>query len=72
MKFKLLALFLAFFHLIAIHANDPFISEIVAANDRTLKNEFGEYSDWIELHNPSRFPAKLIGGGLRDEQENPL
>ena len=72
MKFKLLALFLAFFHLIAIHANDPFISEIVAANDRTLKNEFGEYSDWIELHNPGRLPANLLGWGLSDEQENPL
>ena len=32
--------------------SDPFISEIVAANDRTLKDEFGETSDWIELHNP--------------------
>ncbi len=52
--------------------SDPFISEIVAANDRTLKDEFGETSDWIELHNPGETPANLLGWGLSDEQESPL
>jgi hypothetical protein len=42
-------------------ASDPFISEIVAANDKTLKDNFGETSDWIELHNPGSEPANLLG-----------
>ena len=53
-------------------ASDPFISEIVAANDNTLKDNFGETSDWIELHNPSDAPANLLGWGLSDELESPL
>ena len=53
-------------------ASDPFISEVVAANDKTLKDNFGETSDWIELHNPSDAPANLLGWGLSDELESPL
>ncbi|MEO1863467.1 MAG: CotH kinase family protein, partial [Verrucomicrobiia bacterium] len=53
-------------------ASDPFISEIVAANDKTLKDNFGETSDWIELHNPGSEPANLLGWGLSDELESPL
>ena len=53
-------------------ASDPFISEIVAANDKTLKDNFGEASDWIELHNPGSEPANLLGWGLSDELESPL
>ena len=53
-------------------ASDPFISEIVAANDKMLKDNFGETSDWIELHNPGSEPANLLGWGLSDELESPL
>ena len=53
-------------------ATDPFISEIVAANDKSLKDNFGEDSDWIELHNPGSEPANLLGWGLSDELESPL
>ena len=58
----------------AIHAlgNEPFISEIVAANDRTLRDDFGETSDWVELHNPGETAANLLGWGLSDEQETPM
>ena len=52
--------------------SEPFISEIVAANGKTLKDEFGETSDWIELHNPGSTPANLLGWGLSDELESPL
>ena len=53
-------------------ASEPFISEIVAANDNSLKDNFGEDSDWIELHNPGSEPANLLGWGLSDELESPL
>ena len=51
---------------------DPFISEIVAANDKTLKDDFGETSDWIEIHNPGSTATRLLGWGLSDELESPL
>lgn len=57
---------------ITSEATDPFISEIVAANDKSLKDNFGEDSDWIELHNPGSEPANLLGWGLSDELESPL
>ena len=57
---------------ITSEASDPFISEIVAANDKSLKDNFGEDSDWIELHNPGSEPANLLGWGLSDELESPL
>ena len=53
-------------------ASDPFISEIVAANDKILKDNFGETSDWIELHNPGSEAENLLGWGLSDELESPL
>ena len=53
-------------------ASDPFISEIVAANDKTLKDNSGGASDWIELHNPGSEPATLLGWGLSDDLETPL
>ncbi|MDP6892820.1 MAG: hypothetical protein QF731_06525, partial [Verrucomicrobiota bacterium] len=33
-------------------ANDPYISEVVAANDNSLRDNFDESSDWIEIFNP--------------------
>ena len=52
--------------------SETFISEIVAANNKTLKDEFGETSDWVELYNPGNIPANLLGWGLSDELETPL
>ena len=52
--------------------SEAFISEIVAANNKTLKDEFGETSDWVELYNPGNIPANLLGWGLSDELETPL
>ena len=52
--------------------SEAFISEIVAANNKTLKDEFGETSDWVELYNPGNIPANLLGWGLSDEPETPL
>ncbi len=68
----LLICFLALGHAPVCQADEPYISEIVAANDNTLKDDFGESTDWIEVHNPSDAPAQLIGWGLSDEAESPL
>ena len=66
MQTRLLITLLAFGQAINGLCNELFISEIVAANGKTLKDEFGETSDWIELHNPGETSANLLGWGLSD------
>jgi hypothetical protein len=48
----------------------PIISEFMAANDSSLADEDGEFSDWIELHNPEGVPVSLAGYHLTDEASN--
>ena len=45
---------------------DPVISEFMAANTRTLADNDGKFSDWIELHNPDATPVSLAGWFLTD------
>lgn len=47
----------------------PIISEFMADNARTLADEDGRFSDWIEIHNPDSLPVNLQGWYLTD---NPL
>ncbi|MBL7221293.1 MAG: lamin tail domain-containing protein [Phycisphaerae bacterium] len=42
------------------------ISEFMASNDTTRLDGDGEYSDWIELHNPTLAPVGLGGWFLTD------
>ena len=72
MQTKVIVTFMALGQAISALGSEPFISEIVAANDRTLRDDFGETSDWVELHNPGGTAANLLGWGLSDEQETPL
>ena len=44
----------------------PVISEFLASNITGLKDEDGEESDWIEIHNPDTQPVDLSGWGLTD------
>ncbi|MHB9006097.1 MAG: CotH kinase family protein [Limisphaerales bacterium] len=48
------------------------INELQPANDRTLPDEDGDYSDWIELWNPSRTALDLGGCGLSDRVNSPF
>ncbi|MEE2615812.1 MAG: lamin tail domain-containing protein, partial [Verrucomicrobiota bacterium] len=52
-------------------ANDPYISEVVAANDNSLRDNFDESSDWIEIFNPDDKSMNLQGWGLSDNPGNP-
>ncbi|HUR46534.1 MAG TPA: lamin tail domain-containing protein, partial [Candidatus Saccharimonadales bacterium] len=49
---------------------DPYISEFMAANSRTLADENGEFSDWIEIYNPSALTLNLEGWSLTDSANN--
>lgn len=48
----------------------PVISEFMAANDTTLADEDGDFSDWIEIHNPDGSEVDLDGYFLTDRATN--
>jgi len=47
------------------------ISEIMAVNRHTVRDEDGDFSDYIELYNTTEFPVSLAGWHLTDQQANP-
>ncbi len=47
------------------------INEIMAANDSTLADEDGDYSDWIELFNGDSFTVNLTGYTITDDLAQP-
>jgi hypothetical protein len=48
----------------------PTISEFMAANDSWLADEDGDFSDWIEIHNPDGAAVSLAGYHLTDSSTN--
>ena len=51
-------------------AAQPIISEFQAANDNTLRDGDGNYSDWIEVHNAGDESINLEGWHLSDDSGN--
>ena len=51
-------------------AADVIISEFMAANSATLTNDFGDTSDWIELHNVSTNAVSLYRWALTDSSKD--
>lgn len=49
----------------------PVISEFLAGNQTGLRDEDGELSDWIEIHNPDATPVSLSGWSLTDDPALP-
>ena len=47
------------------------ISEFMASNQSTLADDFGQYSDWIELTNTGVATVDLAGWRLTDDAGNP-
>lgn len=48
----------------------PLITEFLAANDVGLRDEDGDFSDWIEIHNPDESAISLEGFHLTDDALN--
>jgi hypothetical protein len=48
----------------------PVINEWMASNTRVLADQDGDYSDWIELHNPGTASVDLTGWHLTDSVAN--
>ena len=47
------------------------INELMVVNESSLVDKYGEYSDWIELYNPTQSDVNLLGWTLTDEQGVP-
>ena len=47
-------------------AGQILITEFMAINDSTLVDENGEFSDWLEIHNPTASAVDLTGWKLKD------
>lgn len=44
-----------------------YINEIMAANDETIVDNFGEYDDWIEIYNAGNSPVNLDSYYISDD-----
>ena len=51
-------------------SGSPRIIEFMAANESGLADEDGQFSDWIEIHNPDSTPISLAGYHLTDSSSN--
>ncbi len=47
------------------------ISEFMADNKKTIRDGDGDYSDWIEIFNPSAYDVNLSRWALTDDSANP-
>ena len=47
------------------------INEFMASNSSTLEDTDGDYSDWIELHNPTSQSIDISGWTLTDDEDDP-
>ena len=47
------------------------ITEVLASNTSTVTDDRGQYTDWIELHNPTDAPIALAGYTLTDDPDEP-
>lgn len=58
------------FLLLAAARGNPVITEIMADNFSFIADEDGDYSDWIEVHNPGAAPVNLTDWALTDDAAN--
>ncbi|MCP4125332.1 MAG: hypothetical protein GY751_26665, partial [Bacteroidetes bacterium] len=53
-----------------IGAGDLVINELMASNDLTATDQFGESDDWIEIYNTTQFDISTSGLYLTDDETN--
>ncbi len=54
----------------SVSAQQPILTEFLARNDSGVRDEDGDRSDWIEVHNPSSSTINLGGWRLTDESND--
>ena len=55
---------------VRIRASVPIISEFLASNETSAKDENGRRRDWIEIHNPTKEAVDLGGWFLTDRKDD--
>jgi hypothetical protein len=50
-----------------VSAQNIVINEVMASNQKTIFDDDGDASDWIEVYNPGSDPVNLSGYGLSDD-----
>jgi hypothetical protein len=55
----------------ALLSGQPVINEVMAANDSTIKDNKGEYEDWIEIYNTGAEPIDIGGMYITDDLNEP-
>ncbi|MDZ7347120.1 MAG: CotH kinase family protein, partial [candidate division KSB1 bacterium] len=63
--------FFAFLLLTTVQAQYPILNEVLSFNTLTVKDEDGDYTDWIELYNPSNSSISLSNYFLSDDVKIP-
>lgn len=53
------------------NAQSIIINEIMSSNSTVLADEDGDYSDWIELYNPTNTDINLLNFSISDDITNP-
>jgi hypothetical protein len=53
-----------------LSAQEVIVSEFMAANSSGLKDEDGDFSDWIELYNPTKTAVSIAGWFLTNDRNN--
>ena len=59
------------FNSLTAATSSVYITEFMADNESVLRDEDGDYSDWIEIYNPGATPVNLDGWSLTDDVERP-
>ena len=48
------------------------INELMASNDSTIADSYGEFDDWLELANHTSYPVNLYGWYISDNDSDPF
>jgi len=68
-------LLIIFLYLLSVNqkskSQNVVINEVMSLNSSTIKDEFGDYSDWIELYNTTLNALDLTGYYLSDDPDEP-
>ena len=72
-RINLLLIILLSFFLInhTLKCQNVVINEVMSSNSTTIKDEFGDYPDWIELYNTTTNTIDLSSFGLSDDPDEP-